>query len=196
MSKVRRKAFLDATVLAQIPVADTLLRCAEAELFQPLWSQLVLEELAHELGRAWRDPRHEGLPARRSTAMQHAFPEALVSGWEALLSDSLKGPASTNHVLAAAVISGADVIVSCAPRTYPRDDQGQHVRPVADPDQFLQELLEADPNGCMGALVRQASATGTGVMPVPDLLEVLYSAGVPGFADLALRHLWRCDLPS
>jgi hypothetical protein len=38
-------AFLDACVLIPMPIVDLLLRLAEADLYRPLWSAEVLDEV-------------------------------------------------------------------------------------------------------------------------------------------------------
>ena len=52
------RVFLDACVLIPMPLADTLLRMAEApRLYLPKWSQTVMDEVTqphHEVGYASR----------------------------------------------------------------------------------------------------------------------------------------------
>lgn len=48
-------AVLDASVLYPLPLRDTLLRVAETELYDPYWSERILDEVARNLvahGRA------------------------------------------------------------------------------------------------------------------------------------------------
>ena len=42
-------AVLDASVLYPLPLRDTLLRVAEAELYDPCWSEQILDEVARNL---------------------------------------------------------------------------------------------------------------------------------------------------
>jgi hypothetical protein len=42
-------AVLDASVLYPLPLRDTLLRVAEIELYDPYWSQRILDEVARNL---------------------------------------------------------------------------------------------------------------------------------------------------
>jgi hypothetical protein len=73
-------AVLDANVLYPFSLRDTLLRLAELELYRPLWSGRILEEmraalLAHGVG----DDRAE----RLVDTMREAFEEAEVDEGEA-----------------------------------------------------------------------------------------------------------------
>lgn len=67
-------AVLDASVLFTVSLCDTLLRLAEHDLYQPLWSERILNEVHHSV------TRKEGvsLVARRIAAMRRRFPEAMV----------------------------------------------------------------------------------------------------------------------
>jgi hypothetical protein len=93
-------AFLDTNALYGEYLCDTLLRLAEAGTYRPQWSAGVLEELERNLvekaGLAIESAR------RRICAMQRAFPDAEVRGYEALV-ESMTCDAKDRHVLAAAV---------------------------------------------------------------------------------------------
>ena len=69
-------AVLDASVLYPFPLRDTLLRVAEIELYDPYWSQRILDEVARNLVA---DARASKQQARRLTdAMSVAFDGATV----------------------------------------------------------------------------------------------------------------------
>lgn len=76
-------ALLDTNVLFSATLSDTLLRCAEEELFHPLWSRDILQELQRVL------IREAGLPADKAqrliSRMQAAFPTAQVDGYENMI---------------------------------------------------------------------------------------------------------------
>lgn len=111
------RAVLDANVLLQAPIRDTLLRAAEEELFLPRWSQAIIAEAARNLPQ---------LTARRTNAAQRAahlverltaaFPEALVEE-----DDTPFPPLGTHpgdrHVLATAIR-----FTRCAARLAARRD--------------------------------------------------------------------------
>lgn len=83
-----------------MPLCDTLLRLAEDPAFYiPKWSDDILRELRSTLQRM-------GYPAaqadRRVAAMETAFEDARVNGYECLV-DSMTSDPKDRHVLAAAV---------------------------------------------------------------------------------------------
>ena len=97
----RYTAFLDACELVPTALADSLLRLADRELYRPIWSGRVLEEVVWAVCAL-----HPGLPEqqirRRVADTDFAFPDASVNGWE-LLVDSVDLPdPGDRHVLAAA----------------------------------------------------------------------------------------------
>ena len=112
-------AILDACVLAPMPIVDTLLRLAEEPHFYiPRWSLHILREVDRTLRDKFAYSPQQ--VRRRIEAMQRAFPDAMVAGYEDLV------PAMTNdlkdrHVLAAAVKCGAQWIVSDNVKHFPAD---------------------------------------------------------------------------
>jgi len=70
-------AVLDACVMVPVTVCDTLLRLAEQQMFRPIWSERILREASHAIGRI-----HPDLPGssieRRVAYMNDAFPGAMV----------------------------------------------------------------------------------------------------------------------
>ena len=75
--------FLDTCVLYPIVLTDTLLRVAEQSVFRPYWSDDVMSELRRNLALVGQIG--EDGAARRIAAMDRAFPDAKVSGYEALV---------------------------------------------------------------------------------------------------------------
>lgn len=79
----RPVAVLDACVLVPIRLATTLLWLAEAGLFQPLWSERLLDEVERNLPGVGIDPDRA---ARRVGMMRDAFgDEAMIDGFDDLI---------------------------------------------------------------------------------------------------------------
>ncbi|GAA4517295.1 PIN domain-containing protein [Brevibacterium yomogidense] len=79
----RPVAVLDACTLIPIRLATTLLWLAEADLFQPLWSDTILDEVQRNLPKVRVEP---AAAARRVGMMRNAFgTEALVDGFDELI---------------------------------------------------------------------------------------------------------------
>lgn len=97
-------AVLDTCVLAPMPLCDTLLRLGEEPAFYiPKWSYGTLIELRSTLRKMGYSLAQAD---RRVAAMEAAFEDAKVTGYEPLV-DSMTNDKKDRHVLAAAVRCGA-----------------------------------------------------------------------------------------
>lgn len=111
------RVVLDACVLIPIPLADTLLRMAEApRLYLPRWSQFIMDEVTRNLIGKWEMPREKA--HRREDEIRRHFPEAWVEGFEPLIGTMTNDPGD-RHVLAAAVRSHSELIVTYNRRHFP-----------------------------------------------------------------------------
>lgn len=127
---------LDACVLYPLPLRDTLLRCAEQDLYQVRWGRRILDEVVRNLVQ---DDR--ATPAQASKlidAIQRAFEDAEIPSLAiASLDPRMTNEAADRHVLAAAVASNdAKTIVTSNLRHFPAACQPFGVE-VAHPDTFL-----------------------------------------------------------
>ncbi len=78
------RVVLDACVLVPMPLADTLLRMAEApRLYLPKWSQMIMDEVTRNLIAKW-DMAPEKAHRREEELRRH-FPEAWIEGFEPLM---------------------------------------------------------------------------------------------------------------
>jgi predicted nucleic acid-binding protein len=123
-------AVLDTCVLFPITLADTLLRLAEADFFRPHWSQETLDELIRNfVDKAGLNTS----AAQRRWSHDCSFPEALVDGYQRLVPAMPNDP-KDRHVLAAAVRSGSQTIVTSNLSDFPPKllhEFGVEARPAA-----------------------------------------------------------------
>src|SRR5438094_689588 len=110
-------ALLDANALWSAAVRDTLLLAAEHDLYQPLWSRQILDEMARSLKARRPDLDPTRIDRTVALLLTH-FPEALVEGYEDLVPVMRCAPGD-RHVLAAAVRAGAAAIVTWNTRHFP-----------------------------------------------------------------------------
>jgi len=145
---------VDACALIPYHLSDLLLRLSDAGLFEIQWSKDILAEVERNLPKLGVDQKKA---ARRVAQMQRAFPLAAIEGYKGLI------PAMTNdpkdrHVLAAAVRSGATVIVTVNLKDFPPASLAPYGIEVVHPDEFLLSQLDLDEEAVIDCLGEQREA--------------------------------------
>ncbi|MDP9935014.1 putative nucleic acid-binding protein [Paenarthrobacter nicotinovorans] len=149
------RVLIDACVLLPYQLCDLLLRLGETDIYQPLWSDQILEEVERNLVTTLG--RTEQQAARRVGQMRKVFPHATVSGYEALV------PAMTNdpkdrHVLAAAIHGQAALIVTANLKDFPAEALAPYGIEAVHPDEFLLDQLDLYPQQTTRCLQQQRAA--------------------------------------
>lgn len=156
--EVAPRVFLDACVLYPPLVRRLLLGAAAAGFFTPAWSARVLAEwriaIAAKQGLTAEDAAIEA-----QAAMRARFPKAEIGAEAFSEADFLLPDPADAHVLAAAVASGAGVLVTFNLRDFPRRALAVHGIELRHPDGFLWELWSHDP-ARMAPVIEAALATG------------------------------------
>lgn len=147
-------AVLDACVLIPVTLCDVLLRAADSGLYVPLWSDQILDEMERNLVEQHLTDAQGA--RRRAAAMRAAFPDATVSGYERLI-NSMPNHPKDRHVLAVAVAAEASAIVTFNLRHFPQDALRPLRVQAQSPDEFLTNLLSAEPE-VMVQLIREQAA--------------------------------------
>ena len=188
-------ALLDTCVLVPSRARDVLLEVASTGAYRPLWSSEVLAELDRTLrlllGKRGVSPEEtDAYLTRLFRQMETAFPDALVTGWESLAETVQLPDPDDRHVVAAARVGRADVIVTDNLADFP---------PAALPapltrqslDEFLLDALDLHPRLIISAVRAVARRTGrTGpVMTARDIAAYLQIHGAPAFGERLLAEL-------
>jgi predicted nucleic acid-binding protein len=180
---------IDACVLANFSLCDTLLRLAEApRLFEPKWSDEILQETVRVLEQKL------GWPAQLTTHFQNQlrahFDEAWISGYEPLVV-RMTNDRKDRHVAAAAAYAGAPIIITFNLRHF----RSEHLRPwgvdAVHPQTFLCGLYRSDPAIVTAKLEQQAADRGRSVSALLDTLAAI----VPEFVHLFRDKLTHHDAP-
>lgn len=176
---------LDACVLVPIRLATTLLWLAETGLYQPLWSEPILDEVQRNLPRVGVAPQHA---VGRVAMMRDAFgEEALIDGFDDLI-DRMRCDPKDRHVLAAAVRGGADTIMTFNLKDFPHEAGDPYGIGTRHPDSFLVQLLGEHTDTVLTTLERETAAFRNPPEKVDQFLATL-TATVPTFANLAADAL-------
>lgn len=173
---------LDADVLFPASLRDTLLRLAEIELFDPRWSERILEEVKRNVIEH-REGIEEADMNRMAAAMNSAFEDALVDEAAiARIEDSMQNDPKDRHVLAAAVVAGAGGIVTNNVSDFPPSACEPYGITVTTADEFLCALLDIDSEAVRDTVIRQAAALQNPPHTAAEVLAYLERAGALTFA--------------
>ncbi len=175
------RVVLDANVLFPFTLRDTLLRAAAAGFFQLYWSDEIIEETRRNLVE--EKVTSEEQAARLVAAMKGAFPEALVTGYEAL-TPSMQNDEKDRHVAAAAVKTGAQVIVTNNLRDFQGLPEGIEAQ---SPDHFLGNLFDLAPDAMVEIVKEQAAALKRPPRTFDEIVMGLEKL-VPSFAQSVRVH--------
>ncbi len=173
----RATAVLDACVLVPGSLRSLLLRAASADLYTPRWSDNILNEVK----RTFETGKVKGDGARLITWMRELFPDATVRDIDALV-PRLTNDAKDRHVLAAAVRSQAEFIVTQNVRHFQGEDLAPHDIQALTPDQFLLELLDSNGSIFVDIIRDQAGVLNNPPMTPDEVLGKL-AVHVPRFVQ-------------
>lgn len=175
-------ALLDANVLWSAALRDTLLLAAEENLFRPVWSRQILEEMSRSLKARRPDLDPARIDRTVDQILTH-FPEAVVERYEHLI-PVMHNDEGDHHVLAAAVRSGSGVIVTWNKAHFPPEACAPYDIEVQNPDEFLCDLWSVDPEALAHVLRLQAEHLVNPPQTVHQVIETLRRS-VPQFAATA-----------
>lgn len=174
-------AVLDACVLYPFSVCDILLRLAERGLYDVYWSDRILRELERNLVKN-RITRAQA--KHRIGQMRQAFPEAEVPAKAIKSIEPCMGnDPKDRHVLAAAVASPAEAIVTSNLKDFPAAVCRQFDIEAVHPDVFLLDLFSLSPTSVSAEINRQVASLRNPPITRQDLKGMLAAAGVKGFAS-------------
>lgn len=180
-------AVLDANVLYSYPLTTVLLELAEARLYRPIWSADIHDEWVRNLkqNRSDLDPAKID---RRRAAMDAALPDACVTGYQRLVPSLDLPDANDRHVLAAAIRSKAQVIVTFNEKHFPVVTLDEFDLCTQHPDTFLRHLIDLAPNLVLSRLLTMIEALRRPAMSANDYIAMLERQSLPESAA-ALRGL-------
>lgn len=166
----------DACVLYPASVRDLLIRLAGTGLFQARWTDRILDECFANIVAA--RPELEGKLDRTRQLMEKAVPDARVTEYEPIVAGLFLPDEKDRHVLAAAIRSGAQVIVTANLRHFPAEALAPYDVEAQHPDSFVLHLLSLDPGTVLRTITGQASSLRNPPCTVAALLDTLESRGL------------------
>ena len=176
---------LDACILYDSLLRDILLRLAEKELYQPVWSNVICEEVRRNLSKRINLEKVDKL----ITIMNNAFPEAIIDNYSTLPKvDEPRINEKDRHVLAAAISSNAQVIVTNNLKDFPNDFLLEYNIEAQSPDEFLLNLFYLSFDRVYEVYIELENSLNNPPIPREELIK-RFAARVPNFTEHLKPHL-------
>ena len=164
------KAVLDACVLYPTILREILQAAAEAGLYQPVFSDRILREWV--LATAKLGPEAPAIAEGEAAVLRASFPRALVREHPEIEARLLLPDPNDRHVLASAIASSADAIVTFNAQDFPGHILAAEGITRRDPDGFLWELHSHHPD-TMARIVETVRAKAEAISGQPVALKPL-----------------------
>lgn len=173
----------DACVLFSAPLRDLLMTLAAENLFKAKWTEDIHDEWIRNL--LIRRPDIDPLKLQRiKLLMNLAVPDSLIprSKYHALIS-SLKLPdPGDRHVLAAAIASGAELIITFNTKDFPKAVLEKYHLSAKTPDNFVSDLLDLDEYRVRECIYLQQSRLKNPPITLEEMLAKLETCGLKNAA--------------
>lgn len=136
---VRFTCVLDTNVIHPIEVRDLLFWFAHYDLYTPKWSKHIFDEWANLMIR--KELSLEEVE-KRINNVNLAFPDACVQNYEPLIETLVLPDPKDRHVLAAAIKTNANLIVTNNLKDFPNDYLAGFGLVAKGPDDFATDLID------------------------------------------------------
>jgi hypothetical protein len=135
----------DSWVLYPAPLRDLLMHVAVTDLFRAKWTDAIHEEWITGVLRARPDLTREQLHRTRDLMNSHVR-LCLVTGYESLIEVLTLSDPDDRHVLAAAILAGADHSVTFNLKDFPAEALASYGIEAQHPDEFIKHQLDLTVN--------------------------------------------------
>jgi predicted nucleic acid-binding protein len=163
-------AVYDACVLYPAPLRDLLIQLATIGEFRAKWSDDIHDEWTRSVLRDNPKCTSEQL-ARTRRLMDEAILDCNVDDYQELIPALTLPDADDRHVLAVAIRSGADVIVTFNLKDFPASRIAKYGIDAQHPDEFIMHLMDLVPHLVCRAVKAQRQRLKNPPMSVEDLLD-------------------------
>jgi hypothetical protein len=177
----------DACVLYPAPLRDLLMHLALSDLYRARWSDMIHDEWMRNVLVDRPDLTRNQLNRTRQLMNAHVR-DSLLTGFEYLIpSINLPDP-DDRHVAAAAIHSGASLIVTFNLKDFPADALKPYNLVAQHPDDFIVDLLDLHPAGVLEAAASHRSSLKNPPKTADEYLDTLLAQGLT--QSVAVMRQW------
>lgn len=144
-------AFIDATVFYGARLRSLVLFVAQSKIFRARWSNEVHDEWGRNLVQNRPDLKESDLDRTRQL-MNRAVPDCLVEGYQPLIGGPQLPNENDRHILAAAIQTRANVIVTFNQGDFPQQAISRFRLHTKRPDDFLVDAYNLSPEDFVEAV--------------------------------------------
>ena len=169
---MQKVVVLDACVLYPAPLRDILLHFYRQNLYQGRWSAEIHEEWTRNLIHNRPDLTAKNIH-KVQRLMDDTFPDAVVANSEENKSGIQLPDSADIHVLATAIESKADYIITYNLRDFPEEELKKYKIKAIHPDDFLTECINKNPDAAIIAFKNQVKFLKNPKLSPRQVLEYL-----------------------
>ena len=173
---MRFSVIYDACVLYPAPLRDFLMRLALSGLFAARWSDDIQNEWARNLLEA--RPALAEQVTRTIKLMNQAVPDCRVTGYESLIPGLELPDPNDRHVLAAAILAGAQLIVTFNLKDFPSDYLTTFGIEAVHPDDFIVQQFDLHEARVINASKSHRASLRNPPKEVEEYLDTLAARGL------------------
>lgn len=167
----------DACVLYPAPLRDLLLRLALKDRFRARWSNAIHDEWIHNLLKQRPELDRTTLEKTRAL-MDSNVRDSLVEDFEHLVPTIELPDLGDRHVVAAAIHSSADIIVTFNLKDFPTSALDRYNLGTQHPDDFIVDLFDLHPTSVLQALAEQRASLKKPPKTADEFLDILFRQGL------------------
>jgi predicted nucleic acid-binding protein len=176
-------AVFDACVLYPFHVRNLLIQCAVDGLVDPRWTDDIHAEWMSNLAANAPHIPIERLELTRAR-LKAVLPDADVVGYRDLVPTLALPDENDRHVLAAAIVGKASVIVTWNLKDFPAASLAPHSVTCIGPDEFLMQLHAAFPDALFASVERARRNLRKTVPSVTEFIGAIDRQGLSSFAEV------------
>lgn len=178
---------LDANVLFPVRIRDVIFSFAKEGLFRARLTDMILDEWTRNLLRL--RPELEASIRRQEALIREHFEECFVEGYEPLIAGLDLPDVDDRHVLAAAIRSSAQVIVTENHKDFPAHILAQYDVETLGADDFLANTYALFRRGAARTLRNMRQRFDRPPMTASEFLLDLTKNGLPKLAAMARQDI-------